>query len=197
MSTHERAADLFQEATQPSLATRERLIQSLTDSDALVRHIAAIGLSRSWPDQLPEAAIRELLETLARLEYLERLPIADGYVAATATEDDCGDLGNDIVTAFTDLGCGQADFVIPRLLEFWSFDPQQYEFGHALIALAFPRTRDEVVSSRLTGVQQRVLQATVRQEGIWLGDPYWPPALADRGLPTSNEGVRRLLGYTW
>jgi hypothetical protein len=197
MTSRDRAATLFRDAARPGRGVRKRLVQSLSDPEPLVRHVAAIALAQRWPDQLPETVIRELLDTLARLEYLERLPIEDEYSAATATEEDCGYLANDIVVAFTQLACGQADFVIPRLLEFWSFDPQQYDFGHALLALTFPRTRKKVVGSRLTGVQQRVLEAAVRQDDIWQGDAFWPPALAAHGLPRTNEGMRRLMGYTW
>jgi hypothetical protein len=194
MSSHDRASALYREAGQPGTQTRQRLIQALSDLDPLVRHIAAIELARLWPNELPEAAIRELLETFARLEYLEHPEIEGQYATATVTPDEYSDLGNEIIAAFTNLGCGQADFVIPRLLEFWSFDLQQYDLGHALIALAFPVTDCPVPVESLSGVQRRVLEVTIRHDDIWRGDPFWPQTLAARGLPTSQAALGQLLG---
>src|SRR5262249_26361120 len=147
--------------------------------------VAAIELAKLDAERLPEQSIRELLNTLARLEYLERLPLEDEYSEATATEEDCKSLGQEIVLAFAALHCGQADYVIPRLLEFWSFDSQFYELAHAMLALAFPVTSVRVEKGALSGVQCRILKALVAESAIWCSDGYWPGTLSKRGLPQS------------
>jgi hypothetical protein len=199
MSEQDRAGELFRNSGTSAQGVRERLLDALSDSSALVRHVAAIRLADGWPTDLPEKAIRELLDTLGSLEYHEPVAIQDDYRAATDTgeEDTCPDLGNDIVRAFTYLQCGQANFVIHRLLEFWSFDVQQYDFGHALIALSFPKSDRKVDGENLSGIQRGVLKAVIRQEDIWSGDGYWKKTLRTHGLPENQTGVRKLLGYEW
>lgn len=197
MIERDRAAELFRSSANAGKKMRQQLLEAISDSSALVRHVAAVRLADRWASDLPENAIRELLDTLGRLEYLERLPIDDDYRAATDTGDDCSDLGNDIVRSFTHLKCGQADFVVHRLLEFWSFDVQQYEFGHALIALTFPKFTRKVKAEDLSGIQRRVLQAAIRQGAIWTGDGFWRETLRAHGLPGSQAEVRKLLGYQW
>jgi hypothetical protein len=157
--------------------------------------VAAIELAKRWPGDLPEASIRELLDTLARDEYFEPSPLEDDYAEATATEEDCGALGQDIVLAFAHLGCGQADFVIPRLLEFWSFDSQFYELGHAMLALAFPPSDRMVVEESLSGRQRRIVQALLAQPMIWDSDMTWGEALIRYGLPRTRGEMFCLLGY--
>ncbi len=134
-----RAAELLRLATTSPKIESEMLIRALADPSPLVRHVAAVELARHSPDQLPEASILELLDTLSDLEYSRKPTIAAEYEEVTATEDDSNDLGQDIVLAIASLRCGQADFAIGRLLEFWSFRTQFYELAHALLALGFPR----------------------------------------------------------
>jgi hypothetical protein len=170
----------------------DALAHALPAPESLVRHVAAIELAKLDPERVPERSLRELLDTLARLEYLERLPIEAEYSEATATDGDCCFLAQEIVLAFAALRYGQADYVIPRLLEFWSFDIQFYELAHALLALAFPRTRSPVEKAALTRVQQRILQALVARDALWRSDGYWPELLSEHGLPLSRDDVFRL-----
>jgi hypothetical protein len=190
-----RAAKLFRGCTQPRPGVRARLSKGLADPHPLVRHVAAIELAKWWPGDLPEASIRELLETLARDEYYEPSPFEDDYAEATATEEDCGFLGQDIVVAFAHLEYGQADFVIRRLLEFWSFDCQFYELGHAMLALAFPPSDRTLLKENLSGLQQRILQGLVAQAMIWNCDMNWKEALVQHGLPETLHERFSLLGY--
>jgi hypothetical protein len=195
MDSRRLAAELYRGAAHPTSTTCDTLAQALSAPEALVRHIAAIGLARLDPRRLPEQSVRELLDTLARLEYLERLPLAEEYAEATATDEDCASLGQEIVLAFAALHCGQAEFVIPRLLEFWSFDSQFYELAHAMLALAFPVTSSCVEIGALSRVQYRILQALVVEGAIWHSDANWPGALSEHGLPKNRDDVYRLLGY--
>jgi hypothetical protein len=191
-----RAAELYQAAAHPSPTTPDTLLEALYASEALVRHVAAIELAKIDPERLPEQSLRELLDTLARLEYLERLPLEEEYSQATATDEEDGKcVGQEIVLAFAALRCGQADYVIPRLLEFWSFDSQFYELAHAMLALAFPLTRSRIEKEALNGVQYRILQALVAEGAIWGSDASWSSALTAHGLPQSRDEVSRLLGY--
>jgi hypothetical protein len=195
MDDRKRAIDLWRGAAGDPPAGCAQLVDALVSQSVLLRHVAAVALANLSPEQLPESSIRELLSTLARLEYLERPAIAAAYAEVTAMEDDSHDLGQDIVVALAALRCGQADFAIPRLLEFWSFDSQFYELAHALLALAFPLTEVRVVKDSLTGVQYRILQALVATGTIWASDATWPACLTARGLPASRAGVFQLLGY--
>jgi hypothetical protein len=195
MAHRRRAAELYQAATRSSATASDTLAEALFAPEPLVRHVAGIELATLDPERLPEQLIRELLETLARLEYFERLPIEEEYSEATATEEDCKCLGQEIVRALAALRCGQADYVIPRLLEFWSFDSTFYELAHAMLALAFPVTSERVKKSDLSGVQYRILQALVVESEIWGSDAYWPGLLSKHGLPKSRDKVYRLLGY--
>jgi hypothetical protein len=195
MDYRQLAADLYRAASHPSSATPDDLAEALSAPEALVRHVAAIELAKLDPERLPEQSIRELLDTLARGEYLERLPLEAEYSEVTSTEEDCKGLGQEIVQAIAALHCGQADYVIPRLLEFWSFDSQFYELAHAMLALAFPVTGSPVEKGKLSGVQKRILQALVEEKEIWRGDGFWPDALSEHGLPQSRDEVYRLLGY--
>jgi hypothetical protein len=172
------------------------LLSSLVHNDALVRTVAGIQLANRFPDQLPESSIRELLDTLARLEYFDELAVAAEYGDITATElDDFHDLGQDIVLAFQSLRSGQADFAIYRLLEFWSFDEQFYELAHAMLALAFPLTDSCPEPSSLSGLQKRILQALVKTEPIWRSDMSFGDTLVSHGLPESRQDMRQYLGY--
>jgi hypothetical protein len=190
-----RATELYREAAHPLPTTRDALVAALSDPETLVRHMAAIELAKLDPQRLPEQSIHELLDTLARLEYLERLPLEEEYAQVTETDDDCKCLGQEIALAFAALPCGQADYVIPRLLEFWSFDSQFYELAHAMLALAFPVTSTRVEKESLSRLQYRILQALVSEEAIWRSDGFWPGALSAHGLPQTRIQVYRLLGY--
>lgn len=167
MDYRQRAAELYRDAVQPTPDTRKWLVRSLSDAEPLVRHVAAIALAKCWPEQRPERSIRELLDTLAQLEYLEKPRIESEYAEASDTGEDCESLGQEIVRAFAELRCGQAEYMIPRLLEFWSFDSQFYELAHAMIALAFPITDGRVDPKSLGGVQYRILQALAAGLAIW------------------------------
>lgn len=189
-----RATELFQAATRLLSDAREQLLEGLGDGNPLVRHVAAIELAKRWPEELPETSIRELLETLARNEYREPLLFESEYAEATATEEDCGSLGQDIVIAFAHLGYGQADFVIPRLLEFWSFDYQFYELGYAMLALAFPRSEQPVRNEQLSDHQRSILRALTAQSEIWISDMTWEQRLTRYGLPGTRSEMLSLLG---
>jgi hypothetical protein len=195
MDYRRQAAELYQSAAHPSPTTLDSLVEALAAPDALVRHVAGIELAKLDPNRLPEKSIRELLDTLARLEYLERLPLEQEYAEATVNEGDSKWLGQEIVLAFAALHCSQADYVIPRLLEFWSFDSQLYELAHAMLALAFPVTSTRVEKEALSGVQYRILQALVVESAIWCSDGYWAGVLSKHGLPQSRDEVFCLLGY--
>jgi hypothetical protein len=195
MDYRQRAADLYRAATAPSSRTSDQLVEALSPAEPLVRHVAAIELAKLDPLRLPEHSIRELLDTVARDEYGEHLALDEEYGEATATEEDCKALGQQIVLAFAALHCGQADFVIPRLLEFWSFDSEFYELAFALLALAFPLTDAPVDRRSLTGVQSRILRALVKEPALWGSYGEWPDTLSEHGLPTSRDEVYRLLGY--
>jgi len=195
MDHRRRAAALYRAVACPSATTRDTLVEALSAPETLVRHVAAIKLAKLDSDRLPEESIRELLNTLARLEYQERLPLELEYSEVTATEEDCKHLGQEIVNAFAALRCGQADYVIPRLLEFWSFDSEFYELAHAMLALAFTVTSERVEKGVLSGMQYRILQALVVESAIWRFDGDWPKVLCTYGLPQSREEVYRLLGY--
>lgn len=196
MDYRQRAAELYHDCARPSASVQDALSQALSAAEPLVRHVAAIELAKLNPELLSEQSIREMLETLAKLEYLERLPIEDEYAEATATEEDSKCLGQEIAIALASLRCGQANFVIPRLLEFWSFDCQFYELAHAMLALAFPVTDSVVEKVELSGVQIRILQALVNESSqIWGSDYYWPDALSKHGLPRSRKDVCALLEY--
>ena len=97
--------------------------------------------------------------------------------------------------AFAKLSCGQADFVIPRLLEFWSFDCEFYELGHALLSLSFPPSDRAVDPDTLSGRQQRVLEALVAQPLIWRNDGPWGSTLARYGLPLTLSKMLKFRGY--
>ena len=195
MVSRKRAAEIFQVANQNARGARQRLLKGLKDRDPLVRQVSAIELAKRWPEELTEASIRELLETLGRDEYLEPSPFDDDYVEATATEEDSGSLGQDSVVAFAHLSYGQADFVIPRLLEFWSFDCEFYELGDALLALSFPPSDRLDDFETLSGRQQRVLEALVAQPLIWQNDGTWRSTLARYGLPLTLSKMLKFLGY--
>jgi hypothetical protein len=196
MKNIERAAELFRDATQLIPGIRERLFQAIADHDPLIRLVAAIQIASRWPEELPETSVGEVLELLARDEYFEQFPFQEEYTAATTTEETCGLLGQDIVGAFAHLKCGQADFVIPRLLEFWSFDSQFYELGHIMLSLAFPSSDRVVVITELSGLQRRILQALIAQPNIWINDMMWSQALIQHGLPCTRSEMIRLLGYS-
>ena len=163
----------------------------------LVRHVAAIELAKRWPADLPEQSIRELFETLTREEYKEPSPIEEEYASVTSTEDGGGCLGQDIVRrtfAVPWVRAGE-NTCVPHLLEFWSFDPQFYELGEALLALAFPAAPAGANREHLTGVQRRVLEAFLRNQEIWFSDLNWPRLLAARGLPGRLDEMQLFLGY--
>jgi hypothetical protein len=195
MTPVERAAELFRQTRNSKRDTPARLVRALADTELMVRQVAAIELARKWPARLPDAAVRELLETLARLMYGEGRSLDIDYEEATATEDDSGALAQDIVLALANLRCGQAGFAIPRLLEFWSFSHPFYELGHALIALAFPVSKSKAVVPRRLGMQYQVLQALVVAEDIWQFDGDWSALLKSRGLPTTRKAMYKFLGY--
>ena len=193
--SRKRAAELIQVANQDARGARQRLLKGLKDRDPLVRHVSAIELAKRWPGELTEASIRELLETLGRDEYLEPSPFDDDYTEATASDEDSGELGQDIVVAFAHLSCGQADFVIPRLLEFWSVDCEFYELGDALLALSFPPSNQVVDPNTLSGRQERVVEALVAQPLIWRNHGTWRGTLARYGLPLTLSKLLKFLGY--
>jgi hypothetical protein len=195
MDYRRRAAELYRASARPLPTTSDSLSAALFAPERLIRHVAAIELAKLDPERLPEQSIRELLDTLVRLEYLERLPLEEEYSEATATEEGCKFLGQEIVLAFARLRCGQADYLIPRLLEFWSFASQFYELAHAMLALAFPVTSSRVEKEALSGVQCCILQALVVEEAIWRFDGDWSSVLSKYGLPQSRDEVYRLLGY--
>jgi len=190
-----RAASLFHRISLSDEQAKDALIQALSDQDALVRHVAAIELAQLAPSRLPESSIRELLDTLGRLEYFEKLAIEEEYFEVTATENDFLTLDQQIVVAFCALNCGQADYVVARLLEFWSFDSQFYELGRALLALTFPSSNLPIRREELNNRQYRVLQALVAETEIWTSDATWPRTLAKHGLPQNRGSVRELLKY--
>lgn len=196
MGEVERAAKIFQDARCNGAGIHRELTDALSDPSPLVRHVAAIELAQRWPDELPERIIREMLDTLGRDEYFDPPPFESDYAEATATDKDCGCLGQDIVVAFSYLACNQAEFVIPRLLEFWSFDSQFYELAHALLALAFPRSTSRIPSkNHLTGVQRRILTALIAQPTIWGRDMTWKEHIARYGLPDTLSELRKFMGY--
>jgi hypothetical protein len=201
MEEHERAADLFRESRHLSDDTPDRLERSLTDPSALVRHVAAIALAGIDPDRLPEPSIRELLDTLVKLENREPLPIEESYIEATVTEDeeDAGALGQDIALALASLRCGQADFAIPRLLAFWAFDSRFYELAYALLGLTFPVMNSPVQARSLSQVQNNILDALLREPAIWSHDLIFVKHLSARGLPQTRQEMQSFVtvGDNW
>ncbi|MFO1042618.1 MAG: hypothetical protein U0941_12570 [Planctomycetaceae bacterium] len=198
LMNRELAMKLFQMASQGARGTRQKLLDGVKDRDPLVRHVSAIELARKWPKELTEASIRELLETLARDQYGEPSPFDDDYTEVTTPHDedeDGGELGQDIVVAFSHLNCGQAGFVIPRLLEFWSFGCEFYELGDAMLALSFPTSDSAVDSNSLSGLQENVLEALIAQPRIWENHSSWKNTLARYGLPRTLAKMRKFLGY--
>jgi len=200
MENSQIAAELYREARDPLPSTTTKLIAALASTDASTRHVAAIELAELAPQELTHKALEELVDTLARLENMERPPLVDEYSEMAATvltePDDWRDLGQSIVLAFAKLQCGQADCLIPRLIEFWSYDGQFYELAHALITLAFPITDLPMEKRNLSGVQYRVLQALTQNTEIWLSDSAWVARLPRHGLPLSRDATFEFLGYT-
>ena len=191
-----RAAELFREASGNPAAARAALLQGLSDSDVLVRHVAAVQLAKHFPVQVPEPAIREMVETL--LGEPRRLqgepPIYREYSEATVSEESCHDLGQDLALALARLPAGSADFAVPALVALWQGDRQFYEAVLAAICLAFPERGDRPPASALSDVQQGVLQALLEDAAVWLFCGDTAPLLAARGMPDTPTSMREYLG---
>src|SRR5689334_20257630 len=107
------AADVTIEPPRSSGRTVDELLRALAESLPVARLSAGVELAYRFPDRLPEAAIREMLDTMWRLEDLELADLANQYHAAASAGEDLRDLSQDIVMGLAHLNSGQADFAVP------------------------------------------------------------------------------------
>jgi hypothetical protein len=134
-----------------------------------------------------------MLDTLGQSrQQRAKPPIYAEYSEATATEDDCHDLGQDIVLALARLPAGSADFAVPPLLSLWQGDRQFYEAALAAALLTFP-AGGRPVPSGLSEVQRSVLTALIGDSAIWTFCVDTAPILAARGLPGTRSGMQAFL----
>lgn len=189
-----RAKQLLALARTGESQATEVLIDSLSDVDTLVRHVAAIELLQAAPDSVPEAAIRQLAQTVeasyADVSGYASSPLVTAYCEVAGGED----LQQAIVLALAHLQSGQADFLIQPLIDYFDSDEQFYEFAHALLALAFPPSSVPLRPSSLSDTQRHVLRALAANAPIWNGDGDLRQDLAARGLPSSRVDVKALVG---
>ena len=169
--------------------SRALLTDALSDAHPLARIVAAIALCHLEPTLLTDNSIHEMTDTL-RIIFRRTMPSI--YAEYSTVSDGC-DLEQDLLLALAELVPGQADNAIPLLIARWPDDPQLYEIGHALIALAFSRTNEPIVAGTLNATQESVLRAVAEQQDIWTGDGNWAGILAEHGLPESREAVMQFV----
>jgi hypothetical protein len=204
----QRAKVVFQECLANPKGSLHMLRQEISNPDSVIRHVAAVQLIDHYPKEVPESVIAELLATLQKVSRASAGsdPLHDGYLEATASEDDWRDLGQDIAQAFAKLPANPASSAIVPLVQIWqeSAGRSFYEAVLAAIALAFPVSAVPVSLSSLNTAQRSVLCALVsdQKRGILrrrVSDAIWTlclntdPMLVERGLPTSKATMQVFL----
>jgi hypothetical protein len=186
--------DLPKQTVRELLKTLIREDTLREDLPPIVHEYARLSDERNLPDSELDALAARVQAAMDG--YHQRNPpsqISQEYTLVTTTKDDCNDLGQDIALALARRPAGSASFAIPTLLKLWRQGRAFYEAALAAIALSFPPTAARMAASRLSATQRAVLHALTEDADLWTFCGDTAPMLADRGLPTTRQAMRKYL----
>src|SRR5262249_41025455 len=78
--------ELYRQARRSSARARDRVVEALEDSDALLRHVAGVLVAQHYPTDLPTKNIREMLKTLIKAYTLPKKLLSIIHESARLSE---------------------------------------------------------------------------------------------------------------